>query len=607
MKKNTASPSRIFITWHLTTHGQAYVQHLLAKYHQFGPSLFDSKNNGLEINQEEMSEYWLDEELQPEEGTRFNKVYVLCPQQSAYDALSMRRRKASIDRSMKDEQYDKEQTNEFWNDIYNEDHSIEEDYELIMAHEKKDILFRQWWRNMQYYTWRDQQIWWTRYSPAKRFYPEERVEFVPFEELHDLRDYDQIAQNLAPWLRKLLKKHPKAQWIINTNLTCNEITVVWFVFAELNLLASNTSFISFNDNKAAAPDRRFKPMILRMHPFRLSDNLFKKINIYPNTRSKTRKLANEKFKHYLEQGFSLLILGERGTGKTRMIDENAGQLKKKLITANCASFDDDSKAESELFGYAKGAFTGAQRSYKGLFKEADKGILFLDEIHHLSKRVQAKLLTALSTDTDNNFKIRRLGSTEVETVSCQVIFASNRSIEELRENLHPDFFDRITQLLISLPPIRETREELESDWESVWQQLRFKEKGLDCPTDPKLFKWLREQPLYGNFRDLQKIAIYYKTFLTMEESLRKLLDYKDALSFTQAEFNLLQSPSPYGKHPYFNTDEHPKTIEKRFLRDLSKWLEDQYGSTAKAIEKLKLAFPEQKLSEKTLYNWKTGI
>jgi len=81
--------------------------------------------------------------------------------------------------------------------------------------------------------------------------------------------------------------------------------------------------------------------------------------------------------------FSLLILGERGTGKTKGITDLAIDLGKKVVKTNGASFADDTLAESELFGHKKGAFTGAYNDKDGLLNEANKGILFIDEVHTL--------------------------------------------------------------------------------------------------------------------------------------------------------------------------------------------------------------------------------
>ena len=102
------------------------------------------------------------------------------------------------------------------------------------------------------------------------------------------------------------------------------------------------------------------------------------------------------------------------------------------MTVNCGAIPEN-LLESELFGHVKGAFTGAYSDKKGLLEEANGGVLFLDEIHHLSKMVQAKLMKALQTDKDNNMSIRRIGSNKETKIKCRLVFATNRTINELKK------------------------------------------------------------------------------------------------------------------------------------------------------------------------------
>lgn len=209
--------------------------------------------------------------------------------------------------------------------------------------------------------------------------------------------------------------------------------------------------------------------------------------------------------------FSVLILGERGTGKTRWVKQIAqDDLKKKIVTANCAAFSDDTMAESELFGHVKGAFTDAITDKKGLFQEANGGILFLDEVHNLSSRVQGKLMTALQTESSGKnkgkFCIRRLGDNQANFVAVQPVFATNLQLNEFKNKILPDFFDRISQLITRIPTIQEGNLELFKIFRTVWDELQFRQYA-QCP-DSNMFKtWLRQIPLEGNYRTLQNIAI----------------------------------------------------------------------------------------------------
>jgi transcriptional regulator with AAA-type ATPase domain len=304
-------------------------------------------------------------------------------------------------------------------------------------------------------------------------------------------------------------------------------------------------------------------------------------------------------------------LGERGVGKSRLVKDIAGQKKKgenaiNVVYANCASFDDDNKAESELFGYVKGAFTGANKDKKGLFCEADEGILFLDEVHHLSKLVQAKLMTALQTDNEGKFKIRSLGSPRHTDIKCLVIFASNKTIEELRNpetGLLPDFYDRISQFIIEIPPLRETQADREDDWKNSWKHL-FKHEFTH--NDQKLIDWLKSELLPGNFRDLEKIALAYKAFLDFNEDIKKELSEKTAHEYARAQYKKYHGAHTPSQLPHYPIDlsKPPKVLQSEFEKMLTELIIKKYGSAEKAEKELKTLFNESDVpTAKTLRNW----
>ena len=121
-------------------------------------------------------------------------------------------------------------------------------------------------------------------------------------------------------------------------------------------------------------------------------------------------------------------------------------------------------------------------------------------------------MKTLQTDEENRMSIRRLGDTKEIKISCRLIFATNRTIAELKKDLLPDFYDRIVQHVITIPALRETEEDRVDDWKKIWNNLKFK-GNPPVPTDNNLIKWLKSLQLYGNYRDLQKIAIYYNCLL----------------------------------------------------------------------------------------------
>ena len=298
-----------------------------------------------------------------------------------------------------------------------------------------------------------------------------------------------------------------------------------------------------------------------------------------------------------------MLLGERGIGKSQIADESVEKHKKENFKqANCASFDEDNKAEAELFGYAKGAFTGANSDKKGLLEEANGGVLFLDEIHHLSKMVQAKLMKALQTDKENKMSIRRLGSTNEIKISCRLIFATNRTISDLKKDLLPDFYDRIVQHVITIPALRETEEDRVDDWKRIWNNLKFKVNPL-VPLDNNLINWLKKLPLYGNYRDLQKIAMYYNAFQSFDEVTKEMLEETTAFEYAKNEFEKYHSTEDENNNlKYFREDKTTKQIIADFKFDLQDWAVNKFKGRKNAVTHF------QKLGdtviEKTFDNWK---
>ncbi len=149
----------------------------------------------------------------------------------------------------------------------------------------------------------------------------------------------------------------------------------------------------------------------------------------------------------------VLILGESGTGKelvARLIHRYSGR-KGKFVDINCASIPDN-LVEAELFGYEKGAFTGALNRKKGKFELADEGTLFLDEIGDMDAKAQAKLLRVIETGS-----FTRLGGTQSIEVNVRIVSASNKDIaQEIRSGrFREDLYYRISVFTIELPPLRE--------------------------------------------------------------------------------------------------------------------------------------------------------
>jgi len=156
---------------------------------------------------------------------------------------------------------------------------------------------------------------------------------------------------------------------------------------------------------------------------------------------------------------TILISGESGTGKeliAKSIHFNSSRREAPFIVIDCSAIPSN-LLESELFGHARGAFTGADRAKKGLFEEAHHGTVFLDEIGELPLELQAKLLRVLQEST-----IRRVGETQPIDIDIRVIAATNRNLEsEVKSGrFRQDLFYRLNVIPISAPPLRERKEDI---------------------------------------------------------------------------------------------------------------------------------------------------
>ena len=174
--------------------------------------------------------------------------------------------------------------------------------------------------------------------------------------------------------------------------------------------------------------------------------------------SKIMKSVFEKATAAARSNAPVFIVGETGTGKeliSKAIHLAGDRAHKPFIAVNCGAIPKE-LLESELFGYKKGAFTGAVRDHEGLFIAANGGTIFLDEIGEMPKDLQVRLLRVLE-----DYKVRPIGHTREISLDVRVIAASNHSVEELKkEYLREDLFFRLAVIVIELPPLRERKSDI---------------------------------------------------------------------------------------------------------------------------------------------------
>lgn len=198
---------------------------------------------------------------------------------------------------------------------------------------------------------------------------------------------------------------------------------------------------------------------------------------------------------------TLLISGERGIGKTRLVETIIKTVKQKeIITVNGSELNTDN-AEFLLFGKVSG---NDQEDVVGLLDRANENTLLIDEIQDLSKKAQ-KILVCVLQGREKRF--RKLGAIEEEKVEFDLVCTTSRSIDELEGLLEPDFLEKISLLTVSLPALRECREDILGDWQKVWEEMRMLEVFPDkAPMDSVLEHFLLTAAFSENFRDLQRLA-----------------------------------------------------------------------------------------------------
>jgi len=199
----------------------------------------------------------------------------------------------------------------------------------------------------------------------------------------------------------------------------------------------------------------------------------------------------------------VLILGESGTGKelvARAIHSQSKNRNGRFIAIDCGALA-PSIIESELFGHARGAFTGADHAREGLLSSADRGTIFLDEIGEIPLDLQVKLLRTLQ-----EMEVRPMGSNSVRTLTARVVSATNRDLLRMVEQgtFRKDLFFRLNVVNLTVPPLRERKEEIPELAELFLRRLRARYE-LDFRLDPITLDILQSYEWPGNVRELENV------------------------------------------------------------------------------------------------------
>ncbi len=339
----------------------------------------------------------------------------------------------------------------------------------------------------------------------------------------DPTDHRSIFQFMREKMTKIRKQYQGRELVLHVSPGTPSMHTVWVLMAETGYIEQPFTVVK----SYRAKERGERPAVV---PVEIGIETFYKMYKASRPRQVSsdeqgviwdpgRFQTNAMKKVYLEASrfarlnVPILIRGERGTGKTTMagwIRANS-PFKKESLNKNwpsvaCGQYSPETM-RSELFGYKKGAFTGAVSDKKGLLATAHNDTLFLDEIGDISRDLQRLLIKAVEEK-----EYVALGDDTPKKSNFRLLTATNISHNELCERLDPDFFDRISLLTIDLPPLRDVSAELVWLWEAVyWQAAARAECSTKCISlgaahHKKIVQRLQQHSLPGNLRDLFRVA-----------------------------------------------------------------------------------------------------
>ena len=263
-------------------------------------------------------------------------------------------------------------------------------------------------------------------------------------------------------------------------------------------------------------------------------------------RTENSKIAAQtaKIERYARVSHHVLLTGERGTGKTtiaRQIHDKSARRKKQFVSLNCATLSKD-LVEAELFGYEKGAFTGANQMKAGLFETGSGGTVFLDEIGELSLDLQAKLLKAVEEK-----RIRRVGSATEIPVDLRVIAATSRNLQEMtaRGEFRADLYDRLNVLGLNTIPLREQKEKIRDLVIAALERERLAlGRRNSFQIESSAYLLLENYAWTGNFRELNNFVLKLAT----EHPDAEIITRRDVSALLAEKELTLVAPDVNDKH-----------------------------------------------------------
>ena len=274
----------------------------------------------------------------------------------------------------------------------------------------------------------------------------------------------------------------------------------------------------------------------------------------------------------------VMILGENGTGKelvAREIHRQSSRSRRPFIEVNCAAIP-DALLESELFGHEKGAFTSAVARRKGRFEQADTGTLFLDEVADMSLSAQAKVLRAVQEG-----RFERIGGEGSLTVDVRIISATNKDIptEVAAGRFREDLFYRLNVVPITVPPLRDRKEDLPLLVEYFLRKFRAGSPGPAPTFSPEGFQVLENHPWPGNIRELKN---YLERLSLMVDG--PVIGPDDAAAFLgNGAVSETTAASPLAPWLHLGLNEAKDAFECAFIKEKLKENNYNVSRTAQAL------------------------
>jgi len=322
----------------------------------------------------------------------------------------------------------------------------------------------------------------------------------------------------------------------------------------------------------------------------LTESVFGKIKL--TGKSQAISQVRELIKRVAPTDTTVLIYGESGVGKevvARLIHFYSSRRDQPFVEVNCAAIP-DTLIEAELFGYEKGAFTGATGSKKGKLEQAHKGTLFLDEIGDMSLPAQAKVLRVLQEK-----KFQRLGGTKVIEVDIRFISATNKDLQEeiKKGRFREDLFYRLNVFPIYIPPLRERKEDIPLLVEEFLEELAFKTGLGKKRLKEEVIEALMKYSWPGNVRELKNFIERLVIICPREEIGYEDLPLDFRKNLEKVDFKENE------RAPWFEEQDYKKAkilFEKEFLKRKLKEFEGNISQTAKAIG-IERAYLQKKIKE----------